>query len=111
MEIFRPRFDFVCGNKICKGGDLNRNIGAENLPRKVKLDRNSVVDMSFTASVIGFLDGGNNESTWNIKENLNQLRDCNHSQECLFFASSLCVAILLKMNQSSENFLLSDSLT
>ena len=111
MEIFRPRFDFVCGNKICKGGDLNRNIGAENLPRKVKLDRNSVVDMSFTASVIGFLDGGNNESTWNIKENLNQLRDCNHSQKCLFFASSLCVAILLKMNQSSENFLLSDSLT
>ena len=86
----------VCENKIYKGGNLNRNISTKDLPRKVKLDRKSVVDMSFAASVIGFLDGGNNESTWNIKENLNQLRDGNYSQGCLFFASSLCVTMCSK---------------
>ena len=43
---------------------------------------------------------------WTFREKSNQLKDCNYSQGCLLFASSLFVVIISKMNQSSQDFFL-----
>ena len=45
----------------------------------------TVLDTLFTASVTGFLDQRINGSMKIFKKNLTQLKDCNYSQERLFF--------------------------
>ena len=68
--------------------------------------KKTVADILFTTSVTGFLDQRNNGSMRIFfKKNFN----CNYSQVCLLFVSSLCVGILSKMNQSFEDFFLLDS--
>lgn len=42
-------------------------------------------------------------------KNLNQLKDRKYFKGCLFFVSSLCVAIYPEINQSSEDLFLFDS--
>ena len=93
----------VCGDKTySKYLDLNRDLGVGDLPRKVQLDRKSAVNISFTVSLIietinpcEFQRKTPSGISWKILTTL---------KGDYFFASSSFVAILPKMNQSSEDF-------
>ena len=93
----------VCGDITYKDPSINRILGVEDLPKTIKLDKKTVADILFLESVSGFLDLSNTESMQILKDNLNHVKDFN-SHECLFFVSDLCVAIIRKAFQSSEEF-------
>lgn len=75
--------------------------------KTIKLDKQTLADISFLESVKGFLDVSDRESVQILRDNLNHVKDFN-SNGFRFFVSDLCVAIIQKDFQSLEDIFLFD---
>ena len=75
--------------------------------KTIKLDKQTLADISFLESVNGFLDVSDGESMQISRDNFNHVKDFN-SNGFRFFVSDLCVAIIQKDFQSLEDIFLYD---